>query len=491
MLQTFSPGRYGYSHVLVSIGLIGSLWLALPAHAKQGLSSIQKAASAILVGAAEQETQNSALTTNMAAEQAQKEMEQLQLMQAMAAASQGTGQEASGQQLQLYGFADFAYTKFLLKKNSPWTTYLPNLGSFGVGNLNLYLDGKINDSLRSMVEVRFTYLPSGAPILDDSGKLGNIDTSVGDAADFGRVARWGGIEIERAYLEYVFNDWVNVRAGQFLTPYGVWNVDHGSPVVISMQRPYVIGEALLPERQTGVEFFGAYWFESVRCGYHVTISNGRGPFDQYLDLDSNLAFGGRVFASTDMVGDLTIGFSTYKGRYTNANKSVSATMNGGMFVDADVQRNILTQYDEFSWAADLRFEWQDLLFIAEMVMNEVAYTDKGRPGLSYGGSLGVKGLQFENPDVKVPDDRRFGAYSLIAYRLPFLNMRPYVVNEYYSFSKYKIVPNLTVLHAGINVQLDPAVIVKIEYGHVWFLDPPVPVYEENIRNAGVQLAWAF
>jgi hypothetical protein len=139
--------------------------------------------------------------------------------------------------LNIYGFTDFTYTHRLND-----FTFASPYPSFMVGNLNLYAGADLGSGWRALTEFRLLYVPNGSSTPDQAFVLEpeRIDTTVADPADYGRPLRWGGVEIERAWLEYAVHSLLTVQIGQWLTPYGIWNVDHGSPVIIGVRRPYVV-----------------------------------------------------------------------------------------------------------------------------------------------------------------------------------------------------------------------------------------------------------
>ncbi len=389
-----------------------------------------------------------------------------------------------GAELDLFGFADFTYDQVLNGEDSSWRDVYQR-GSFMVGNLNLYLDAKISQRWRSLAEVRFTYLPNGSlPSIDtrDTSTIGaaSPNTTVSDPAENQNALRWGGIEIERAWLEYQHHSLLNIRMGQWLTPYGIWNVDHGTPTVIGVQRPYTIGQALFPERQTGIQLHGRFYMGATTLGYHATVSNGRGPIDEYRDLDSNFGVGGRLYAEYLGLGTLTLGISGYKGTYTDSQRSPGIDPDTG---ELTVTNQITEQYDDIALGADLKWEWQGLLLQGEAVVNDAVYEDDFRPQ-----ALSV----VVGRPALVADSRTLGAYVLAGYRLDFMGIMPYALAETYNFANTVIFPHARWVSVGVNIRPEASIVLKAQYNHAVF-DGQAPFVEtdEALRMMRLQVAWAF
>lgn len=209
--------------------------------------------------------------------------------------------------LDLYGFADLTYTRLLLPKSNPWNRVYYPTNSFAVGNFNLYLSSNLGDSWRALGEVRFLYLPNGATSVDtQTGEDKRTDTTVLDYAGFEEPIHWGAIRIERVWVEHEFSTLFKLQVGAFLTPYGIWNVDHGTPAIIGIRAPFAVADELFPAHQTGLQLYGNTFFDPLEVGYHLTLSNGRGPVE-YEDFNDDKAVGGRLYLKTEAVGSLTVG----------------------------------------------------------------------------------------------------------------------------------------------------------------------------------------
>ncbi len=383
--------------------------------------------------------------------------------------------EAEEFKLNIYGFTDFTYTHLL--NDFGFATPYP---TFMVGNINLYVGADLGGGWKAMTEFRLLYSPNGSiPTAEAlAADPTRTDTTVGDPADFGRPLRWGGVEIERAWLEYSFNPLLVVRAGQWLTPYGIWISDHGSPVIIGVRRPFVVGEALLPERQTGVMVHGSFLLGTTELGYNLGLSNGRGPSDAYQDLDTNKAFTGRVFAKNESpIGNLNLGFSVYRGRFTDRSTRVAVNLAG------DVGNEFIStnRYEELSMAADVSWVWQDLRLQAELIVQDLALDDQFRPAV-----LAPAG---EPPGFQ-PDSRNVGWYAMGAYRLPWFNLMPFFGGEQYTPAPGTN-PAAAALWGGLNWRPTPRVVLKGQLTKSWFTDGTRVVGDDGIEVIDLQAAWSF
>ena len=327
--------------------------------------------------------------------------------------------------LNLYGFADFKFVKDHWNKDVP--TIQRDTKTFMLGNLNLYLARHLTPQARAFAEVRFTFLPNGGT--DASGKV--VDTTATDLTNFTRPAQWGGIVIERAYVEYDITEYATIRAGHWLTPYGIWNIDHGSPAIIAVNRPYIIGEQFFPEHQTGLDLFGSHTESGYKLDYHLTASNGRGGAEAQTDQDSKLAFGGRLELATPW--GLRVGGSYYRGRYTGL-----ATTAG---------QPALT-YLEASYGGDAQFDRGPLHLQGEVIARERHYEAGARAPAAAGF---------------VADGRDLGFYVLAGYRFDQLwNVMPFAIYENYQPTGQTFFDQIDGYTVGLNFRPSPSLVLKAE-----------------------------
>jgi hypothetical protein len=383
--------------------------------------------------------------------------------------AEDTGGPGAGAPLVISGFADFSYYVPFYEPDSLWAgAGLPAHDTFWVGNLNVYLAKPISERCRALAEVRFMYEPNGS---FTQGATERVDTTAQDHAAVRRPLQLGGIRIERAQVDCELAAWLTVRIGQWLTPYGIWNQDHGSPTIIAIRRPYAVGDELLPEQQTGLMAYGSVARKDLRLGYYLTVSNGRGQTSATEDLDGNKALGGRLELSYGGFGDVTVGASYYRGRFT-ATKAPRVDLGTGKGII-----DLKSQYDEQSFAFDLRWDFRGLALRSELLYNERRYTSAGRAT--------VNGLLF-------PDTYRQGGYLLLGYRTPWFGIMPYSYAQHVSLpvAPDAWVEGVNSYHFGLNVLLSPAMVFKVEYIHATFSESPIP----GIDSLGIleaQISWAF
>jgi len=387
-----------------------------------------------------------------------------------------------GPKLELYGFADFSYLHTFGSKTNILKQYVGPYPSFYVGHLNLYLASTLGENWRALAEVRFTYSPMGD---DDTqaadGTFPVQDATAVDYAELQRTFQWGGIEIQRAWIEYQPFDFLAIRGGEWLTPYGYWNDDHGSPTIITVHKPFPIGDGMFPEHQTGLIALGKYFIGGAALGYALTLSNGRGPYDAIRDLDNNKAVGGRLYVESSALGNLTVGVDAYRGRYTASTKRYRIDTSGSQPA-AVIYRTTDSAYDELSLGADLRWIYGGLLVQGEFMMNEAAYDDRYRP----------RTVGFDPRPTFAADYRRIGGYLLLGYRTRWLNLMPYVMAEHSSYTNTDLAPPAWAYTAGVNIRPTPNVVLKAEIADAHFLGMgSTGLGKDDLPYFGSQVAWAF
>jgi hypothetical protein len=261
-----------------------------------------------------------------------------------------------------------------------------------------------------------------------------------------------------------------------LTPYGIWNVDHGSPVIIGVSPPYIVGARLLPDAQVGLLAHGRVSLvEDLELSYALGVSNGRADLLAYEDLDDNKALTGRLALTYRGLGELTLGATGYAGKTTDNTRSFY--FEG---TEPKSREHIDYELDERSLALDLRFIKDDLHFQAEGIVNERKFSERGRP---------------TQGDGLEPDRRNAGAYALVGYRTPLAGIMPYVKGEYSpdpALQSIGVDQNVLLFTGGLNYRPVPRVVLKGEYTYGFFPDAKPNTFADNpVAGLDLQIAWAF
>jgi hypothetical protein len=413
-------------------------------------------------------------SSELAAEIAELRSELAKLKgQADDAASELTLQEVSEPEvtitpplLRVYGFMDFGFDKFFLNdviddgvgllRPSP-------ASSFVFGNLNLYFDARPLEHLHTLVEVRLTVAPHGeevglGPPLDASYE--RIDTVAFDFSSPSSQAqlRLGGIYIERAWAEYEFSELLHLQWGMLLTPFGIWNLDHGSPTLITLVLPTFVAAQMMPTRLLGVHVYGSAFFGPHEIGYALHVSNGRSPLE--VDLSEDKAVGGRLFwASETPIGRLVLGSSVYIGHYEDKQKKLDVRDDFNLF-----NWDTTVAYDEQVLGFDVALDIDDFRLRSEAVLRWIEYDANKHERIFTGGTAGY-----------LPNRLEWDVYALMAYRTPF-RIEPFLqwesAHKSYQLPRFSgasrqtpVGPISMDFSAGFNIEITTHTLFKAQVAH--------------------------
>lgn len=419
-----------------------------------------------------------------------------------ARASEAEAQEgsASVRKLELYGFFDASFAKITPirrtrtltvngqpqnRKVSFWDGIMPDHGQFLMTNINLYIASQLTHTVSSLVELRFGYQPLGEETNYSAAGMTQYqrtDTSVRDNLS-GSPYYLGGMSVVRAQVRWQPHDAIGIMVGRFLTPFGIWNVDHGTPILPTVRYPALMTYRIIPLAQTGAQALGRFFvYDSGYVDYALTASNGRTPTDGWTSLASSYGGGIRLKFTHD-TPEFTASFGGYgyAGTYKDVSKRIDSM--SPFHVNTDVTE----AYKEQAWALDAQVKFKGVWLQAEAAQRRVGYTT--RPGRMYGGTARST-TEFEADFVST------AVYGFLGYELPLsrwigsTKIMPYLMaermtdndNTYYKGTGY---------YAGLNVKPIPAVALKAEglcYLHENDDTQPMPM---NFWGLSTQVAVAF
>lgn len=411
----------------------------------------------------------------------------------------GDENEAFEPVIRLHGYFDLTYSYNDIPTDSPLHAYVVPYPTFLMSSLNLFLDAKPTPNLTTTMELAFSFMPAGSylkpayytadgtriaePVRDTSWGRDNLTTALYST---------GSVRIIRAHATYQARDWLGITAGKFVTPYGIWNVDHAPTVVLPAHVPYMQVRQMMPLEQLGLQAFGRLFVgSSTYLDYNITLSNGRAglvPTD-IGDLDNNKAVGlglGLSYDSADVL--LKGGGYLYYGKLSESEPR--ATLNGdGGFESARVVKT--SSYHELIAAFHLLGEFKGVRLQSEVILSRgdaitpAQASDLDRALLVRDAALDRRYYQ--------PSWTGVGVYGLAAYTLPLeiiapVRIIPYVLYEYNRTRDTQPYFNQQYIAGGLNIRPQADLALKLEYSRC-FLDESI--YNGDLSLYAAQLAVSF
>jgi hypothetical protein len=251
---------------------------------------------------------------------------------------------------------------------------------------------------------------------------------------------WGALILERAHIDWMPLDQFNLRVGYFLTPYGIFNVDHSSATRIMLIATAAMAHGIIPERQNGIEIFGLFYIGAWQLGYHAYVSNGR---TTSVDFTDDKAVGGRLYFQLRDVVRLQIGASFFYGNYQDVEKSIG--INNGVL---GIVRTTTVEFSELAGGVDVSLDVDALRIRVEGIANQTIYTEGKHP------------IYFGTPRANMT---MMAVYSIVAYQLPWLGMEPALWGEWSYIPTPGVADEFVSVGVGLNFYITPSVIIRTHF----------------------------
>jgi hypothetical protein len=443
-------------------------------------------------------------------------------------------------QTKVYGFADFRFSKSWVESNNLLIPegYINSDANFYLGHVDPYIDWNPNENVRALVEMNFNpeaavankagtrlrlsqkgeaelrgiltqstigqLMANGVPagtaatmaepivagIMD--GVKANSEIIAGQPAEKKRSKFF---ELVRAQMDLKVNDAVNVRFGRFLTPVGIWSVDHGSPVILTVQQPYYVSTVpIFPQVQEGAMLFGNKPIGDNDLSYSLYLSKGREDADEgnnRIENFDDLSLGGQAYIKVDALNGTRFGLSGYAGRERKDDMWGDAPYEIGLLKDP-----AYSSMAPASLAPALPYLRNDTLFLDEINYSKTRVQDLREFcwGVDFKTSFGRFSLQGEMSGAYIKNDMvsgksgsAFDYYLLASYDHPLnssVTLSPYLFYEELTWKDQDQVPGWSLglegfpldgfrtASVGLNTTLWNNVHLKTEYALVWLLPNP-------------------
>ncbi len=194
---------------------------------------------------------------------------------------------AQQREFSIYGYIDLEFEYGTEQKKS----------TFDIHHFNLLTEFQ-SQQVRVFSEIEFEH---GASLEPDGGE--------------------GEIALERAWVEYTHSGRIQLRAGKFLTPFGIYNLIHdATPTFLTTSLPFIYGKhnpfgvnkaRLYAKFYTGLQVLGTLSKAgSIRLNYTLGVGNGRGPEQFSKDNDNNKSLSARLLLQSGT--RLQVGVSHYR-----------------------------------------------------------------------------------------------------------------------------------------------------------------------------------
>lgn len=410
-------------------------------------------------------------------EELQNQLFELKADMELQKALEGTKED----KFKVYGY--FGTRLNLLKteeKGSPFENILGRNPYFVQSNLNLYFLFRPVNKFKMLAELRFYYGSEGKTLATSADTtiappyavINSYSAITNDPYffDLGNAFNYKShlVRIERAWMEYSYKSQLNFRLGHFVTPFGIWNVDHGLPVIISPRIPFSM--AYLPVSQTGLQVYGTFYLPHTDLYYAAYVSNGYQDQNyEIFDNNKDKAAGGRLRLSlqSPLFKKLSFGGSIYRGvrAVQQTGNALYVNLQNGQLEKLEALTRNYEKYLEHVIGLDFLAEFKGFNLQSEYFLKKISYFEFNPQYLL----VAVPGTE-----SKLPEENS-SYYVQLHYQgnVGKLVVSPYVryeeVNGFIPSNPYQPTPytrydqSLKITSIGLNVRQNPYVIYKLDY----------------------------